>query len=148
MCFDKNHSSAFELSRKIFILNLFIFLFSLIGTANGLNRDVISKNENDAIELSKVWELDSIKQSVKLFEQTANDWEKLGEPQKAAFCLNEVAKLAHIYSDHETSFRALDRAIQIETKNRLLEEETISSSIYALFLNEKSDKENSQEADE
>ena len=147
-CLDIDHSLAFELSRKVFLLILLFYLFSFVGTANGLDRDVISKNENVAIELSKVWELDSIKRAVKLFEQTAEDWEKLTEPQKAAFCLNEAAKLAQIYYDHETSFRALKRAIIIEKKYDLLEEETISSSLYALFLNDKSDKNNSRKLSE
>ena len=109
-------------------------LFSSVAAAKNLDRNIINRNESDAIELSKVWELDSIKQAVRLFEQNAEDWEKLEEPQKAVFCLNEAATLAQMYSDYETSFRVLKKSLKIEITHKLLEEESISYSLYAFFF--------------
>jgi CHAT domain-containing protein len=119
-------------------------LHTLLGEAKALDRNIVISNENNAIESSKVWDLDSIKQAVNLFTQTAEDWEKLNEPKRAAFCLNETAKLAQMYSDYETAFRALDRAIELETENSLFEEKVISLSLYSLFSVEKSDKKKSR----
>ncbi len=144
----KNRSSISILLRQASIFIIVFYFCAVSVEAKNLDKNVVTDNENKAVELSKVWELDSIKLAVNLFKQTAEDWEKLSEPQRAAFCLNETAKLAQMYSDYEIAFRALNTAIKLETENNLFEEKIISSSLYSLFSIEKSDKKNAQKYSE
>src|SRR5215213_5388149 len=146
--FDKNHSSAIKLFRPAATFILVFYLASLAGVANGLDRTDAAKNENEAIEAGKIWELDSIKKAVGLFEQTAADWEKLAEPRRAVFCPNEAARLAQMYSDYDAAFRALNKALKIAAAHNLLEEESVSASLYAIFSYEKSDPQNSRKFSE
>ncbi len=143
-----NHSSAFRLFHQAMILIIVVYFLTLSAAAKSPDRNEVVKNENNSIELSRVWEPDSIKQTVNLFIRTGEDWEKLNEPQRAVYCLNEAAKSAQMNSDYETAFQVLDKAIKLEIKNNLLEEQIISASLYSLFSSEKSDKDKTQKYSE
>lgn len=128
---------------------LIVFCFcAILVRANDLDKNIVVDNETVAVELGKVWDLNSIKQAVNLYIQTAADWEKLNEPQRAVFCLTETAKLAQMYSDYGTAFRVLEKAIKLATDHNLLEEKIISSSLYSLYALEKSNKKNAQKYSE
>ena len=143
-----NCSSISALFRHSTIF-LIVFCFcAILVRANILDKKTVAENENNAVELGKVWELNSIKQAVNLYTQTAADWEKLNEPQRAVFCLTETAKLVQMYSDYETAFRVLEKAIKLATDHNLPEEKIITSSLYSLYALEKSDKKNAQKYSE
>lgn len=108
------------------------------------NRENILLNEEKAIQLSKFWNIDSINQAIHLFEETSIDWENINEPQKAAFCLNERAKLAQIISDYEAAFQSLHKALIIEKNSNLIEEKVITLSLLSLIFRQKGDKRHSQ----
>ncbi|HEY0462439.1 MAG TPA: CHAT domain-containing protein [Pyrinomonadaceae bacterium] len=141
----KNHPIFFNYIVKICIFVVAFAFQAAIVRANLPERDVVSKNEAAAAQMSSVWNLESINQAINLFEQTAQDWENLGEPQRAAFCLNEAAKLTQVNSDYGTAFRILDKALRLETKNNLVEEKVVSLSLFSLISRQKGDKNNSQE---
>jgi CHAT domain-containing protein len=122
---------------------IFCFYTSFVS-ANSPDKIIVLKNEIKAIEFSNIWELESTTQAIGIFEQTAKDWEKLNEPQRAASCLNESAKLAQTKSDYESAFRLLNRAIKLETKYNLFEEKIISLSLLSLFSIDKGKKEDSR----
>ena len=141
---EKYHSPVNSSNIMIFAFISVVLIFLSANVANGLDREIVSQTEIEAIALSKTWEPNAVKQAVSLFKQTAEDWQKLNEPQNAVNCLNEAAKLSQIYSDHETTFHALDKAISIARKNKLIDEEIVSASLYAFFSNEKNDQKASQ----
>ncbi len=144
----QNCSSICALFRNSTIF-LIVFCFcAILVRANIFDKKTVSDNENKAVELGKVWELNSIKQAVNLYIHTADDWEKLKEPKRAVFCLTETAKMVHMYSDYETAFRVLEKAIKLATYHNLPEEKIITSSLYSLYALEKSDKKNAQKYSE
>jgi CHAT domain-containing protein len=134
----------FNLLFKAILFLTILHFHSLFGVAQNLDRNSLLQDETRAIELSTVWEFESIKRAIELFEQTADNWEKLNEPQRAAFCLNESAKLTQIASDNKKAFRNLERALKLADRNNLLEEKIISSSLLALLSIEKGVKEDSE----
>ncbi len=140
----KNYSLIYAPCLGLLFFLIVFFLQAGFISGNILDDESVQKNEIDAIQFSKVWELDSIAKSIDLFEQTADKWEKLGEPNRAAFCLNETAKLTQIISDYDAAFRSLNKAIKLETDNNLIEEKAISLSLFSLISLQKGDKKNFQ----
>lgn len=131
-----------SVSRLLFLLTI-LFLFDTTIFAAPKSRENLLKQENEAINSSKTWTLDSVNQAIKQFEQTAADWEDSGDIPKSVFCLNEAAKLSQTTSDYTTAFRVLDKAIILSTKNNLIPEKTISLSLYALVSRQKGDTDKS-----
>lgn len=136
----KGDFTIWKLLIEAFIFTIFFHLNASFAAAAALDGNAVSENENEAVRLSSVWEFDSIKRAVGLFETTAGDWENLNEPQRAVFCLDESAKLAQYYADDKTTFGDLGKAIKIADKNNLIEEKIITLSLYAFFALENNDK--------
>jgi CHAT domain-containing protein len=133
----------FKLNQSLRLLISFaIFNLAVLNIcANIPDRNEIINNEIRAIALNKEWKHESAQKAIELLKKSAQDWEKIDEPRKAVFCLIETSKISQTLSDNQTIFQSLSQAISISEKNQLLEEEAVSSGLYAFFLIENSDKE-------
>ncbi len=98
------------------------------------------ENETEAIRLGALWQLDPTRTAVGLFESAAQDWERLRNPKRAIFCLNQIAKLPRVDSKDDSALRALRRALRLAGTHNLTDERIISLSLYSLIYHERGEK--------
>ncbi len=123
---------------KIFALCLFL-ICPIVQTISAfeLSQAEILTKEKKAEQLGEQWSGEPIHRSIVLFLETAADWEKIGETQKAADALREAAKLAQNVSDYQTAFASLDKAVKLDKKINNINGQVISLSLLSLIYQQK-----------
>lgn len=73
--------------------------------------------EENARKTGKIWNENSIRQSLELYRQAAEQWENFKNSQNAARCLREAAKLKLILAEEKSAVPLLEKALRLEQKS-------------------------------
>jgi CHAT domain-containing protein len=131
--------------RKNFRLNkagsfLFYWLLAFFAVepvaAGDATVDAAAQKESAAVQLSRQWNGDSLRRSIELYREAADDWQNLGENQKASACLRQSAALSLLFSDYRNAFANLDKALRMDEKNNLKDEKVLTLGVLSQAANQ------------
>lgn len=130
---------------KSFLLRL-VLLCLIFQTVSAfeLSGDDVLKTENEARQLGRQWSGESVRRSVSLYTNASASREKLGDFRQSAKNLREAAKAAQLFSDYETSFALLNKALKIDEKINDTDGRIISLSLFSEVWLQKGDREKSE----
>ena len=101
---------------------------------------IIVSTENEADQISKIWNEDSYRRAESLYLQAAGEWQSLGNHQRYAVCLRKAAQLNVRLNEFETAWKLLSDSQTAEQKTRNIsgESETLSGlTLIALWKKDK-----------
>ncbi len=129
-----------------FLLLGLCLIFSLSQTVPAFqpNESEIAETENQAKRLTEKWSGEDIRRSINLYSEAAENWQKLGEFNKATDALREMAKSALLISDDQTAFASLNKALKIDEKINNLNGKIISLSLLSRASRQKGETEKSE----
>jgi CHAT domain-containing protein len=109
--------------KNIFLLSVLFFcmLFTLLTDTFAENtNENETEIEKSAENLSQEWNGESIRHSVSLYQEVANDWLNKNEPNKATNCFREIIKLKVLLNEPNEALKIIETASKIDNKNNNL----------------------------
>ncbi len=133
---NMNKQTRFKL---ILILSILFLTAPILSFSQNLTDRNISGFERTAEDLSKEWNGESIRRSIDLFKNIVEFHLQSERFAKASKSLNRIAELEDILGNYEAAVLSLQRALEIENKNRL-ENERAETYSQLLLISQKTGK--------
>lgn len=107
---------------KVGLSALFLCLVNLIQAQSSESPEQTAINlEAQARKAFREWNGDSIRQSVNLYDQAAEIWEKLNNKEKAAECFRQIAQAENLLGNNQQSFAALEKALEFDSSGESID---------------------------